>query len=93
MQMGYTEKAERNANGVVGRGAGGGACNQSSMAIKCSADRRETEFVLIQESSLTACQRVSLLFLAISFSIREMSSISSLHQGLKCVCMCVCVYC
>lgn len=90
MQLGCIEKAERNANGGGGGGGDGGvACNQSSMAIKFSADQRETAtFVLTRENSLTACQRVSLLFLAISFSIREMSSISSPYQGKKCVYVC-----
>lgn len=92
VQFGCIEKAERNANGG-GDGGGDGwgrrvACNQSLMAIKFSADGRETAaFVLTRENSLTVCQRVSLLFSAISFSIREMLSISP-YKGEECVYVC-----
>lgn len=56
MLLGYSQKAERNAGG---RRSEGRKCNQSSMAIKFIADRRETgAFVLTLENSLTACQLV-----------------------------------
>lgn len=43
MQLGCIENAERNADGGGGGGGDRGvACNQSSMAIKFSADQRET---------------------------------------------------
>lgn len=70
-------------------GDGMGACNQSSMAIKCSATKERQAHLCWHRSIVwLRASEFHCNFCQWAFSISEMSSISSPHQGEKWVYVC-----